>query len=424
MNESSWPVVAMGDVMAEFYDGPHATPPPADDGPVYLGIKNLSESGHLDLSHVRHIAESDFPTWTRRVDPKPGDIVFTYEATLHRYAIIPNGFRGSLGRRIALIRPDESKIDRRYLHYYLLSPQWRRTVEQRINVGSTVDRIPLTEFPNYPVPLPPLSHQRAVVAALGAIDDLIENNRRRIEILEEMARLIYREWFVHFRFPGHDDVELIDSDRGPIPEGWSLTTLGEAAEWKSGGTPSTTNPDYWGGDIPWITSGSLSSFLLDDSDRKLTPLGVGNGTKVVERDTMIFVVRGMSLTKEFRHGIADRSVAFGQDCKALIALDNIDPLYLAFAVSSLAGDIQRMVEFAAHGTGKLSTDRVQAISIPHPPAVVQQQFAGVVRPMRELMSNLRGQLRVLREARDLLLPRLISGELDVSGLDLDLESVA
>lgn len=78
------------------YDGPHATPKPSDDGPVFLGIGNITEDGKLDLTDVRHIAEEDYSTWTKRVVPQPGDIVFTYEATLNRYAIIPDGFRGCL----------------------------------------------------------------------------------------------------------------------------------------------------------------------------------------------------------------------------------------------------------------------------------------------------------------------------------------
>src|SRR5438876_928509 len=176
MKNSEWQTLPMSAVMAEFYDGPHATPPPSTEGPVYLGIKNMTEDGHLDLSEVRHIAESDYSTWTRRVEPHAGDIVFTYEASLHRYAIIPEGFRGALGRRVALLRPNASVADTRFLLYAFVSPQWRRTVEERLNVGSTVDRLPLTDFPRFPIPLPPLPTQRKIAAILSVYDDLIENN--------------------------------------------------------------------------------------------------------------------------------------------------------------------------------------------------------------------------------------------------------
>lgn len=422
MTAAEWRELSMSEVMAEFYDGPHATPSPADDGPVYLGIKNITETGHLDLSDVRHIAEEDYAKWVARVEPRAGDIVFTYEATLHRYAIIPEGFRGSLGRRVALIRSDPSVADGRFLHYVFLTPQWRRTIEARINVGSTVDRIPLTEFPTYPVRLPSLPYQEAVVTVISSFDELIANSRRRMAILEEMCRLVYREWFVHLRFPGWEETHFLESDLGPLPADWDWKTLADAAQWLSGGTPSTSEPSYWNGDVAWITSGSLTSFLLIDSARKLTDAGVKAGSRMVDRDTLLFVVRGMSLATEFRHGIADARIAFGQDCKALVAKDGVDPLMLAFAIADRAEEIQQMVEFAAHGTGKLSTDRLKALSIPVPPAATQDMFVALVRPARELMSVMQRQVKVLQEARDLLLPILVSGEVGLS--DLGLESVA
>ena len=113
----------MEDVMAEFHDGPHATPPVANSGGVYLGITNLTEDGHLDLGTIRHIDQSQIEKWTKRVTPREGDIVFSYEATLHRYAIIPPGFYGALGRRLALIRVDDDVIDRRFLLYLFSQPR-------------------------------------------------------------------------------------------------------------------------------------------------------------------------------------------------------------------------------------------------------------------------------------------------------------
>lgn len=139
------------------YDGPHATPPPADAGPVFLGIGNVTEAGSLDLTSVRHIAEEDFAAWTKRVTPQEGDIVFTYEATLNRYSIIPKGFRGCLGRRLALIRAGSKTGMIRYLYLYFFSESWRHVIAKNTLSGATVDRIPLSKFPEFPVVLPPES---------------------------------------------------------------------------------------------------------------------------------------------------------------------------------------------------------------------------------------------------------------------------
>lgn len=97
------------DISIGIYDGPHATPPESTEGPIFLSIDNVTDEGRLDLSKVKLISERDFPKWTRRVTPKKDDIVFSYEATLHRYAILPDGFRGCLGRRMALVRPNQEE---------------------------------------------------------------------------------------------------------------------------------------------------------------------------------------------------------------------------------------------------------------------------------------------------------------------------
>ncbi|MDF1529096.1 MAG: restriction endonuclease subunit S, partial [Sedimenticola sp.] len=187
----------MKDFVLGIFDGPHATPPDSEEGPIFLGIKNVTSGGRLDLSDTRRLSEEDYLKWIKRVEPQEDDIVFSYEATLHRYALIPPGFRGCLGRRMALVRPDRTKVVPRYLHYYFLSHQWRATVEANIVSGATVDRIPIIGFPDFEIEIPAIQEQRRIASILSAYDDLIENNRRRIQLLEEAARLLYREWFVY-----------------------------------------------------------------------------------------------------------------------------------------------------------------------------------------------------------------------------------
>jgi type I restriction enzyme S subunit len=136
------------------YDGPHATPPESDTGPLFLGIKNLTGTG-LDLSDLRHISENHWDQWTRRITPKHGDIVVSYEATLGFFALVPGGIRCCLGRRLALIRP---KITNGFGHFWFhqfISAPFQRFLDQHSIHGATVNRIPLIEFPSYPVLNPP-----------------------------------------------------------------------------------------------------------------------------------------------------------------------------------------------------------------------------------------------------------------------------
>ena len=212
----SWDKAKISDICSDIFDGPHATPPVSKDGAIFLGISNITPDGHLDLSNPKYINEADLPKWTKRVTPLEGDIVFSYEATLNLYAIIPPGFHGCLGRRMALIRPNENKVLGKFLFYYFFSDEWRKTIAENTVIGATVDRIPLIRFPNFPVSYPSIEKQFKIVEVLSSYDDLIKNNRKQIKLLEEAAQRLYKEWFVDLRFPSHETTPIIDG----IPQGW------------------------------------------------------------------------------------------------------------------------------------------------------------------------------------------------------------
>lgn len=190
----------IGDI-AKVYDGPHATPKKTADGPIYLGIDAISNDGHLIPESYAHLSEEDLPKWTKRIEPQEDDIVFSYEATLGRYAIIPHGFRGALGRRLAVVRVDKTIVNPRWLYYYFLSPAWGTFIDNHTYHGSTVDRISVEDYPTYKVPLPDLASQDAAVSVLTAIDNKIANNKKLMAELEATARLIYDYWFTQFDFP-------------------------------------------------------------------------------------------------------------------------------------------------------------------------------------------------------------------------------
>ena len=220
-----WEKAKIKDVCEGIYDGPHATPPVSNDGAIFLGISNITPDGCLDISNPRYISEDDLPRWTKRVIPQGGDIVFSYEATLNLYAVIPDGFRGCLGRRMALIRPDETKVNSRFLYYYFFSEKWRRVISENTVIGATVDRIPLIRFPDFLISFPPLEEQKAIAGLLSAYDNLIENNQKQIKLLEEAAQRLYKEWFVDLRFPGHENTKIV----GGVPEGWKRERLVDLA---------------------------------------------------------------------------------------------------------------------------------------------------------------------------------------------------
>ena len=185
--------------------------------------------------------------------------------------------------------------------------------------------------------------------------------------------------------------------------------LKDCGRWLSGGTPDTGNPDYWGGEIPWITASSLRGRYLSTSVRRLTPAGARAGSRIVPRHTILFVVRGMSLKKEFRVGMAVRPVAFGQDCKALVPVDGVDSKYLLFALEAAENSVLRMVDEASHGTGRLQMSLLGSLRVRIPPLEQQREITAILDTIDETVHSNKEHLQKLRELRAGLASDLLSG---------------
>ena len=389
------------------YDGPHATPPEVDSGPIFLGIKNVTAQGRFDLSEIRHVSEEHYPRWTRRVTPQANDIVFSYEATLHRYALIPEGFRGCLGRRMALIRPDTEKVVPRFLHYYFLCDHWRSVVESNVIRGATVDRIPITRFPDFEVRIPDLGIQHRIASILSAYDYLIENNRRRIQLLEQAARLLYKEWFVHLRFPGHEHVKIKDG----VPEGWEEKKIDEVCETVGGGTPSTKVSDYWEGEITWVVPTDVTRndcLVLLDSERKITERGLRESSaQLVPANTILMTSRA---SVGF-FALMDVEVCTNQGFINIIPHDEKTRMYLLFNLMIRTPEIRSNAKGTTYP--EISKGRFRQMDVLIPARTLVVDFAKIASGIIQQMRYLKRSTLKLTQARDLLLPRLMNGKITI-----------
>lgn len=409
--------IPIGELCQGIYDGPHATPAPSDSGAIFLGISNFV-NGKLNLSpsNIRYISEEDYPKWTKRVTPKAHDIVFSYEATLNLYAIIPDGFRGCLGRRMALMRPDEGVVDYRFLYYYMFSPAWREEVERYKVNGSTVDRIPLVSFPSFRVDLPNMRTQKAIADILFAIDQKIDSNSRVNDNLLEQIRTLCTAWL--------SDYKPFD---GAVPSDWVETPLSDIAEFVSGYS-------YKGSEL---TDSTIAMATIKNFDRK-------GGFKLDGYKEII----PSSKLKESQHAeLFDTLVAHTDLTQNAEVIGNAEPVMsksgyddIIFSMDLvkvlpkkenvskfLLAAILQDKKFKAHCLGYVNGTTVLHLSkkaLPEYKLFLPSDLSKL-RPLDEIVTTLYKQISsnisentYLEELRVALLPKLMSGELDVSGIDL------
>jgi type I restriction enzyme S subunit len=308
---------------------------------------------------------------------------------------------------MALVRPDLSKICPRFLHYYFLSEAWRSVIESNLISGATVDRIPIARFPNFTIKIPVLSQQNKIANILSAYDDLIENNRRRIQLLERSLHLLYKEWFIHLRFPSHEHSKIKDG----IPEGWEKKTIDKICSTIGGGTPSTQNPEYWDGDITWITPTDITRndcLVLLDSQKKITESGLRNSSaKLLPPNTILMTSRA---SVGF-FALIDKEVCTNQGFISIIPHDDLLRMFL---LCNLMGRVEE-IRSRAGGTTymEISKSQFRAMEVVIPPTLLLQQFDEAASKILQQVSLLKRQTTKLQQARDLLLPKLMSGAIGV-----------
>lgn len=417
-----WEKVAIKDICTGIYDGPHATPPLSDTGAIFLGISNFN-NGRLDFSDIRYISEDDLPKWTKRVIPQKNDIVFSYEATLNLYAIIPEGFRGCLGRRMALLRVDETKADCKFLYYYFYSDAWRATVNENIVLGATVDRIPLIKFPDFPVELPPLETQHRIADILSAYDDLIENNQKQIKLLEEAAQRLYKEWFVDLRFPGHENTEIVDG----VPEGWTRNPIQDFISYEIGGgwgeelqNEKSMIPAYVirGTDIKGLINGQLQSVPY-----RYHTAGSLETRKLLDGD-IVFEVSGGSKTEGVARTVRiidlmlktwDNSVICASFCKRIKPIPSFSQyLYDSFRWMRLNGKTQEYDKKSASSIVNYRwKDFLAQEKILKPDEETISRYNNIAGTIYTKIIVCSCQIEQAKMKRDLLLPKLMSGEVEV-----------
>jgi type I restriction enzyme S subunit len=402
-------------------DCEHKTAPTQPTGYPSIRTPNIGK-GYFILDGVNRVSEEIYKLWTKRAVPVPGDLIMAREAPVGNVAIIPEGLQPCLGQRTLLIRPDKTKVYPAFLNFYLNGPYIQGLIRSKTN-GATVAHLNMRDIRTLEIQdLPPLPIQRRIAGILSAYDDLIENNQRRIAILETMARSLYREWFVHYRYPGHEAVPLVDSPLGPIPQGWEVRKLGEVADTFRGRSYRSVDLADEGG-LPFLNLKCL------DRDGGFRRSGLKRYTgdfkdiHVAKKGDIVIAVTDM--TQERRIVARAALVPTLDQDFGVFSMDlvRIEPkpglpkafLYSLLRYSSFADEVKQ------HANGAnvlhLSPDRITDYRFVSPHKDLMHRFESFVASVIEEIDTLANKIDNLRRTRDLLLPRLLSGQIDVGDVE-------
>lgn len=400
------------DVCSLITDGTHDSPKLQSSGVPFIKGKHIS-GGRIDFKNCDFITEEDHAACLKRVKPQRDDILFSNIGSVGDTVVVKSDQEFSI-KNVALFRPNPKKADPQYVYYLVCSSGFRTGIlNQRSGAAQpfiTLGNLRTFEF-FYETDLPT---QRKIAGILSAYDDLIENNLRRINILEEMAQSLYREWFVHFRFPGHESAKFVDSPLGPIPKGWEVKAIEEVAIVHRGRSYRSSELLEDGG-LPFI---NLKCIVRDGGFRrdgiKCFDGPYKDSHKVVPGDIVMAVT---DMTQERR--IVARAARiptldgdFGIVSMDLVKIEprlgvSSDYLYGYFRCSDFADHLKQ------HANGAnvlhLSPDRIKEHQFVLPQERLRDGYSVTAGLHFKQIENLHRRNDILRCTRDLFLPKLLSG---------------
>lgn len=385
----------------------------ASEGVPVIRGGDLTEDGSLSFRDFVFVSEQKADELLPN-NAHPGDLVLTQRGTLGQVALIPRPCaygRFVISQSQMKLTVDESKVNAYFLLCYFRSPATKVSITNLAS-SSGVPHINLDTLRRFPVTIPPLPIQQKVAAILSAYDDLIENNTRRIAILEEMAQALYREWFVNFRFPGHQDARVVESEIGPIPEGWEVRTLGEVSGIVMGQSPSSHFYNFAGEGLPFH-QGVTDFGAHFPRDRVYCTVP----NRIAKKGDILFSVRA----PVGRINVATTRMVIGRGLCA-IGAKSLPQTFILYQLK------ERFTEEDSMGGGTIfkavTKDDMRGIKVLVPSDSIALAYHDIAQPMRREMEVLTGKNTNLRQTRDQLLPRLISGEIDVSELDIRTEEAS
>lgn len=400
---SEWVKMKLSECCRSIADGDHQPPPKAETGIPFVTISNIMLTNQFDFSDTLFVPQDYYDGLDNKRKARKNDVLYSVVGSFGIPVFMKEDKAFVFQRHIAILRPDSEKIIPRFLFYTMLTRDFYAKADA-VAIGVAQRTVSLTALRNMEIGVPDKTQQSKIVNTLSAYDELIENNRKQIKLLEEVAQRLYKEWFVDLRFPGYRDVKIVNG----IPEGWKQTTLSEIAVINK----QSIGKDYPYSTIEYIDLGSVSNgHIIEKSDYSLQD-APGRARRLAEDGDIIWgmvrpnlrayaLVQNPTATSVFSTGfavISAKSVPFTF-------------LYCLTTTNEFVGYLVSCTNGATYPAVKPS--HFEAAKIKVPCNALLDMFHHNAEPiLRKIGSLERINLR-LREARDRLLPKLMSKEIEL-----------
>ena len=387
--------MTLNEICEFIVDCPHSTVKDEGNGFPLIRTPNIGK-GRLILEGVHRVSKEVYDKRNARAIPQDDDLILAREAPAGNVAIIKNGEKVCLGQRTVLIRPNKNKVYPDFLAYYILAPEQQYELLGSAN-GATVAHVNIPVIKALPVKLPEMERQKKVAGILKTYDDLIENNQKQIKLLEEAAQRLYKEWFVDLRFPGYEDVQIVDG----VPEGWRKVTLSGIADVIMGQSPKSEFYNKNKEGLPFHQGvGSYGNrFVKDDTYST-------SYTRIAEAESILFSVRA----PVGRLNITKNKIVIGRGLSAINHKEHLQS-FLFYLLK------ERYFKEDMVGNGSIfasiSKNELLGQEFIVPSSSLQRKFDSIASSIDRQIDNLDTKISLLTEARDRLLPKLMSGEIEL-----------
>lgn len=382
-----------------------------EDGTPWVSIRDMKPFGTISSTAERITQKAVREVFKNRV-ARRGTLLMSFKLTIGRVATL--GVDACHNEAIISIRPN-NRVNQKYLEYFLSQVDYADYQDRAVK-GNTlnqekIDRIEIAE--------PPKSEQEKIAAVLWKAQTAIEVEERLLASIRELKRTLTHRLFT----VGLNSSPSKETELGLLPEEWRISTIGETSRIESGGTPSKSVPEFWNGQIPWVSPKDMKRPRLHDVIDHISTEALNDGSKLAQKGSVLVVVRGMILAKEVPVALLEQPMAFNQDIKALTPGSELTPEFLLHALSAYRGQLFQRVEISGHGTRTLTGAAIADFQIPIPPIEEQREIARILDLIDHKMDVHQRKRYALRELFDSLRRSLMTAEIRVADLEIDVRDV-